>query len=77
MITDSFPITIILLNIYYSHISSLLMTGGAIVATIGACRIYYKWQSGQGNIENEIVGWTGGIIFLLASGLAISAIFGI
>ena len=76
MLAISYPITIILLNVYYSHISSLLTTGGAIVATIGACRIYYKWQSGHGNIENEIMGWAGGIIFLLASGLAIGAIFG-
>lgn len=67
----------VLLNVYYSHISSLLMTGGGIVAMIGACRIYYKWTNGQGNVENEVVGWAGGIMFLLASGLAVKAIFGL
>ncbi|HEX8356013.1 MAG TPA: DUF4134 family protein [Segetibacter sp.] len=62
---------------YFSHVSNLLMTAGAIVATIGACRIYYKWSSGQGNIENEIFQWVGGIIFLLASSVAVKALFGV
>lgn len=67
----------LLLSPYFSHISSLLMTGGAIVATIGACRIYYKWSSGQGNMENEIFQWVGGIIFLLASAVAVKSLFGV
>lgn len=68
----------VLLNAaYFSHVSNVLMTGGAIVATIGACRIYYKWSSGQGNIENEIFQWVGGIIFLLVSSFAVKALFGV
>lgn len=62
---------------YFGHVSNILLTGGAIVATIGACRIYYKWSSGQGNIENEIFQWAGGIIFLLASSVAVKSLFGV
>lgn len=62
--------------VYYSHIANILMIGGAIVATLGACRIYYKWTAGHGNIETEIYQWAGGIIFLLVSSVAVKALFG-
>jgi hypothetical protein len=67
---------VLLSAVYFSHIANLLLIGGAIVATVGACRIYYKWTAGQGNIEQEIFQWAGGIIFLLASGVAVKALFG-
>jgi hypothetical protein len=62
---------------YFSHVSGILMTGGAIVATVGACRIYYKWSAGQGNVEAEIFQWGAGIIFLLASSITVKALFGV
>jgi hypothetical protein len=68
---------IVLISAYFSHISNILMAGGAIVATIGACRIYYKWSSGQGNIESEIFQWAGGIVFLLSSAVAVKSLFGV
>ena len=60
----------------FDNVSSILLTGGSIVGVIGAARIYYKWTNGQGNIENEIMIWAGGILFLIMSGLAIRLIFG-
>jgi hypothetical protein len=52
----------------FDNVSSILLTGGSIVGVIGAARIYYKWTNGQGNIENEIMVWVGGILFLIMSG---------
>lgn len=60
----------------FQHISRILLIGGSIVAIIGACRIYYKWQSGQGNMESEIATWAFGIVFLLVASLGVKAIFG-
>ena len=60
----------------FSNVSSILLTGGSIVGIIGAARIYYKWTNGQGNIENEIMIWVGGILLLIMSGLAIKILFG-
>jgi uncharacterized protein DUF4134 len=60
----------------FDNVSSILMTGGSIVGIIGAARIYYKWTNGQGNIENEIMIWGGGILFLIISGLVVRLIFG-
>jgi hypothetical protein len=60
----------------FENVSSILLTGGSIVGVIGAARIYYKWTNGQGNIENEIMVWVGGILFLIMSGLAVKILFG-
>lgn len=60
----------------FQHVSRILLIGGSIVATVGACRIYYKWQAGQGNIETEIATWAFGVVFLLVASLSVKAIFG-
>lgn len=62
-------------SVVMSHMTSLILTGGAIVATIGAFRIYYKWQQGGGNIENDIALWVLGIVFLFAGITAAKLLF--
>lgn len=48
-----------------SEISSVLMVCGAIVAIVGACRIYYKWSNGHEEMEREVMVWAGGILLLV------------
>lgn len=64
-----------LLNIYYSHIQNLLLTGGSIMAAIGALRIKYKMDMGHPNTLNEGICWVGGIIMLLASAALVKTLF--
>ncbi|MGE9310874.1 DUF4134 family protein [Niabella sp. CJ426] len=59
----------------HSEISNILLAGGAILAVIGALRIYYKWSHGADNIEREIMVWAGGILFLVLIQFFIKAVF--
>jgi hypothetical protein len=43
----------------------LMLTLGAVMAILGATRIYYLWSHGKPDIERELTLWVGGIFFLL------------
>ena len=43
----------------------LMLTIGAVMAILGATRIYYLWSHGKPDIDREIIMWVGGILFLL------------
>lgn len=43
----------------------MLYAFGAILAVIGAIRINYKYNMGKGEMDNEIMVWAGGILFLM------------
>lgn len=63
------------LNEYIGPIVNIIMVIGGIVGVIGAIRIYQKWQSGDQDINKEIVGWGGSAIFLVLAPIVIKAIF--
>ena len=61
----------------FSHVSTLLLIGGGILAIVGLCRIYFKWNTaGAHNIDAEVITWIGGILFLLLSGAVVKILFG-
>jgi len=43
----------------------LILTLGAVMAILGATRIYYLWSHGKPDIDREVVMWVGGILFLV------------
>jgi len=63
------------LNDYIDPIVNIVMVIGGIVGVIGAIRIYQKWQSGDQDINKEIVGWGGSAVFLVLAPIVVKAIF--
>lgn len=53
----------------------VLYTFGAVLALIGAIRINYNWNNGKEGIEQEIVMWAGGILFLLVGTYIVQLVF--
>jgi len=49
----------------FDSLVPLMLTLGAVMAIIGATRIYYLWSHGKPDIEREVVMWVGGILFLV------------
>lgn len=58
-----------------NEISLVILVGGAIVAIIGAVRIYYKWSNGDEYIEKDVMLWAGGILFLVLIQFFIKSVF--
>ncbi|HAO07003.1 MAG TPA: hypothetical protein DCQ50_08450 [Chryseobacterium sp.] len=58
-----------------SEISLVLLVTGAVVAIIGALRIYYKWSNGDSYIEKDVMMWAGGILFLVLIQFFIKSVF--
>ena len=58
-----------------SEISLVLLVGGAILAVIGALRVYYKWSNGDEYIEKDVMMWAGGILFLVLIQFFIKSVF--
>ncbi len=58
-----------------SEISHLLLVGGAVVAIIGALRIYYKWSNGADYIEKDVMLWAGGLLLLVLIQFFVKAVF--
>ncbi len=63
------------LSEYIDPIVRIIMVIGGIVGVIGAIRIYQKWQSGDHDINKEIVGWGGSAVFLVLAPIVVKAIF--
>jgi hypothetical protein len=58
-----------------SEISSVVLVAGAILAIIGALRIYFKWSNGGDFIERDIMLWAGGILMLVLIQVFIRAVY--
>jgi len=58
-----------------SEISLVLLVSGAVVAIIGALRIYYKWSNGDDYIEKDVMLWAGGILMLVLIQVFVKAVF--
>jgi hypothetical protein len=62
------------LKTYVDPVCNITLVIGGIV---GAVRVYSKWNSGDQDINKEIMGWGGSCVFLVVSSLVIKAFFGL
>jgi hypothetical protein len=61
---------------YIDPVSTLILAIGAVVGLIGGVRVYIKWNSGDNDINKEIMGWGGSCLFLVLVSVIIKAFFG-
>src|SRR3546814_2187801 len=64
------------LTSYVDPVSTLTLALGAVVGIIGGVRVYIKWNSGDQDINNELMGWGGSCLFLVLVSVVIKAFFG-
>lgn len=62
---------------YVDPVSNIALVIGGIVGIVGAIRVYSKWNSGDQDINKELMGWGGSCVFLVVSALVIKAFFGL
>lgn len=65
------------LTSYVDPISTLCLAIGAVVGIIGGVRVYIKWNSGDQDINKELMGWGGSCLFLVLVSVVIKAFFGV
>ena len=65
------------LKTYVGPVTNIALVIGGIVGIIGAIRVYSKWNSGDQDINKELMGWGGSCVFLVVSALVIKAFFGL
>lgn len=65
------------LETYVDPVSNIALVIGGIVGIVGAIRVYSKWNSGDTEINKEIMGWGGSCLFLVLSSLIIKSFFGL
>jgi len=61
----------------FDSISPFIMIIGGVVGMIGAFRVYQKWNSGDQDINKELMGWGGSALFLVIAPIVIKAVFGL
>lgn len=61
----------------YGIISTLIFSIAAIVALVGAIKIFIAWNSGERDVQKMVIGWFGACIFLVAIGAIITGFFGV
>lgn len=62
---------------YVDPVASLCLVIGAVVGIIGGVRVFIKWNSGDQDINKEIMGWGGSCLFLVLVSVIIKAFFGV
>ena len=65
------------LTSYVDPVSTLTLAIGAVVGIVGGIRVYIQWNSGDRDINKEVMGWGGSCIFLVLVSVVIKAFFGI
>jgi hypothetical protein len=65
------------LKTYVDPVTSITLVIGGIVGIVGGIRVYSKWNSGDQDINKELMGWGGSCLFLVLSSLIIKAFFGL
>jgi hypothetical protein len=65
------------LTAYVDPVSTLCLAIGAVVGIIGGVRVYIKWNSGDQDINKELMGWGGSCLFLVLVSVVIKAFFGV
>jgi|SRR5699024_2854378 len=62
---------------YFGPIKLLSYAIGAVVGLIGGVRIFNKWNSGDQDINKELVSYGGAMLFLVIAPNIVEAFFGI
>jgi hypothetical protein len=65
------------LKTYVGPVTNISLVIGGIVGIVGGIRVYSKWNSGDQDINKELMGWGGSCVFLVVSSLVIKAFFGL
>jgi heme/copper-type cytochrome/quinol oxidase subunit 2 len=65
------------LKTYVDPVTNIALVIGGIVGIVGGIRVYSKWNSGDQDINKELMGWGGSCLFLVLSSLIIKAFFGL
>ena len=65
------------LKTYIGPVTNISLVIGGIVGIVGGIRVYSKWNSGDQDINKELMGWGGSCVFLVVSSLIIKAFFGL
>lgn len=65
------------LKSYMNPVTNVTMAIGGIVGVIGAIRIYQKWNSGDQDMNKELMAWGGSALFLILAPIVIKAAFNI
>jgi hypothetical protein len=65
------------LQTYVDPVTNIALVIGGIVGIVGAIRVYSKWNSGDQDINKELMGWGGSCVFLVVSAVIIKAFFGL
>jgi len=65
------------LTSYVDPVSTLTLAISAVVGIIGGVRVYIKWNSGDNDINKELMGWGGSCLFLVLVSVVIKAFFGV
>lgn len=60
----------------YDIVAQLIFAIAAIIALVGAIKIFMAWNSGERDVSKMVIGWFGACIFLVAIGTIITAFFG-
>lgn len=63
------------LKTYVGPVTNTTLVIGGIVGLVGALRVYSKWNSGDQDINKELMGWGGSCLFLVLSSLIVKAFF--
>jgi len=62
---------------YFDTATQLMYAVGAILALIGAVRVYQLWGSQHGEAQRAAAGWFGSCIFLVVVSTVIRSFFGL
>jgi uncharacterized membrane protein len=65
------------LKTYVGPVTTTTLVIGGIVGLVGGLRVYSKWNSGDQDINKELMGWVGSCLFLVLSSLIVKAFFGL
>lgn len=58
-------------------VGNMILAIGAVVGLVGGVRVYIKWNSGDQDVNKELMGWLGSCLFLVTIGIVIKAFFGV
>ena len=65
------------LRTYFRPLGTLILVIGAIVALIGAIKVFGKFSQGDPDATKSLAAWGGACLFLVLAGTVISAFFGV
>lgn len=65
------------LRTYFKPLGTLILVIGAIVALIGAIKVFGKFSQGDPDATKSLAAWGGACLFLVLAGTVISAFFGV